>query len=121
MSVFRKVYETLNEAQARWFVAREARIVGYGGIKLMHQLTGMSRPTILRGLHELRQQRHLGDRCRVRAAGGGRKTVQAQDPALRAALEEILQETTAGDPMSPLKWTNKSTARIAEGLTQSGH
>jgi hypothetical protein len=36
-------------------------------------------------------------------------------------LKEIVEETTAGDPMSPLKWTAKSTRTIAEELTRLGH
>ncbi|GFP22747.1 hypothetical protein HKBW3S09_00215, partial [Candidatus Hakubella thermalkaliphila] len=42
-----KVFGTLNEAQARWFVAREAMIIGHGGIKKMCELTGLSKPTII--------------------------------------------------------------------------
>jgi len=120
-SVFFKVYETLNEAQARWFVAREAMDLGYGGIRHMQELTGMSRPTIIKGMRELRERKHLDVSGRVRAIGGGRKPVEAYDPGLLPALRKILEETTAGDPMSPLRWTNKSTARIAQELTEQGH
>ncbi len=120
-SAFFKVYETLNEAQARWFIAREAMELGYGGIKAMQQLTGMSKPTILKGIRELRQRRHLDVSGRVRAVGGGRKPIEVHDPGLQSALQEILEETTAGDPMSPLRWTNKSTAQIAAELTERGH
>lgn len=42
-------------------------------------------------------------------------------PGLRRHLERILDETTAGDPMSPLKWTSKSTHRLAAELTRLGH
>jgi len=43
------------------------------------------------------------------------------DPALLRELGCILEETTAGDPMSLLKWTTKSTRAIAEELTRRGH
>ncbi|GFP35527.1 hypothetical protein HKBW3S43_01318, partial [Candidatus Hakubella thermalkaliphila] len=49
-----KVFGTLNEAQARWFVAREAMIIGHGGIKKMCELTGLSKPTIIKGIKELK-------------------------------------------------------------------
>jgi hypothetical protein len=58
---------------------------------------------------------------RVRRPGAGRKRVEEQDPALRRQLIRIMEETTAGDPMSLLKWTSKSTRAIAEQLDRLGH
>ena len=57
----------------------------------------------------------------MRHPGGGRKRVEHGDPGLEPALESILEENTAGDPMSLLRWTHKSTSRIAEELTRQGH
>jgi hypothetical protein len=118
--IFLKVLGTLNEAQSRWYVGREALACGRGGISAMERLTGMSRPTILKGIRELRTQRTLESE-RVRRPGGGRKRVEQSDPGFEAALEAIMEENTAGDPMSLLRWTHKSTARIAEELTRQGH
>jgi hypothetical protein len=115
-----KVLGALNESQARWYVAREALARGRGGLKAMYELTGMSRPTILKGIRELRQQKEL-PRERVRQLGAGRKRLEESDPGLQAALERIMEENTAGDPMSLLRWTNKSTIRLAEELTRLGH
>src|SRR6202049_2522075 len=86
----------------------------------MYELTGMSRPTLLKGMRKLQQQKDL-PRERVRQLGGGRKRLEESDPGLQAALERIMEENTAGDPMSLLRWTNKSTVRIAEELTRLGH
>ena len=116
-----KVLATLNEAQARWFVAREVLARGRGGLKAMHIVTGMSRPTILKGIRELQTKKTLAARERIRRPGGGRKRVEALDPGWERALDRIMDENTAGDPMSLLRWTNKSTARIAEELTRQGH
>lgn len=116
-----RVLKTLNEAQARWYVAREALARGRGGLKGMSELTGMSRPTILKGIRELQAKTRLQTGDRVRAEGGGRKRVEDADPGFVRALERIMAENTAGDPMSLLRWTNKSTGRIAEELTQLGH
>jgi hypothetical protein len=116
-----KVLGALNEAQARWYVAREALSRGRGGLKAVHELTGLSRPTILKGMRELQQLDELSSGERVRQPGGGRKRLEASDPGLERALERIMEENTAGDPMSLLRWTNKSTARIAQELTRQGH
>jgi len=116
-----KVLATLNEAQARWFLAREVLARGRGGLKAMHEATGVSRPTILKGIRELRTKKALPSGERIRRPGGGGKRVEAVDPRWEQALDRIMDENTAGDPMSLLRWTNKSTARIAEELTRQGH
>jgi hypothetical protein len=116
-----KVLGTMNEAQARWYVAREAIARGRGGITAMQKMTGMSWPTILRGIRELDERRRLGAPGRVRQPGGGRKRIEERHPRFEAALERILDENTADDPMSLLRWTHKSTGRIAEELTRQGH
>jgi Rhodopirellula transposase DDE domain len=111
---------TLNEAQARWYVAREAIALGRGGIKAMQDLTRLSKPTILRGIRELKTK-DLPPTDRVRRSGGGRKRLEQSDPALTAALRQIMETNTAGDPMSLLRWTNKSTTAIAQELVRQGH
>ena len=118
-----KVLGTLNEYQARLFVAERAIEMGRGGISHLSRLTGMSRVTITQGVAELRGRKRLRSAAsgRVRNAGGGRKKVEQGDPLLLGRLKEIVEETTAGDPMSPLKWTSKSTRTIAEELSRSGH
>src|SRR5437773_11404840 len=58
---------------------------------------------------------------RVRRVGGGRKKIEGVDHGVRELLTKILEETTAGDPMSQLRWTSKSTRTLAEELTRLGH
>ena len=118
-----RVLGTLNELQARVFVAQKALEEGRGGISRLSQVTGMSRPTIMKGIAELRGKGPLGmgDTGKVRRPGAGRKRVEEGDPAFQRDLVSILEETTAGDPMSYLKWTNKSTRMIAEELGGKGH
>ncbi len=113
----------MNEYQARLFVAEKALQMGRGGMSHLWRLTGMSRVTITQGAAELRAGKKLraAGPGRVRNPGGGRKKVEQGDPILRRKLKDIVEETTAGDPMSPLKWTSKSTRTIAEELSRSGH
>ncbi len=115
-----KLLRTLNEAQARWYVAREAIALGRGGLKTMHELTGISRPTILKGIRELRQSDALDVTERIRRPGAGRKPLEVVDPRFSQILEKLMAENTAGDPMSALRWTNKSTQTIADVLTRQG-
>src|SRR5215210_9205922 len=97
----------LNEKQRRLLLATEARTLGYGGIARVARAAGVSRPTIKKALLELDQPVPAPDR--VRQAGGGRKPLRAHDPALLAALEALVDPDTRGEPMSPLRWTCKST------------
>jgi hypothetical protein len=118
-----RVLGTLNEAQARVYVAQRAVALGRGGVSQLARLTGMSRPTIMKGVAELRGKpsRLRAPSAGVRRAGGGRKRVEDANPAVTRALARLLDETTAGDPMRYLRWTNKSTRVLAEELTDLGY
>jgi len=118
-----RVLGTLNEFQARLFVADKALDQERGGISRMSELSGMSRTTITKAISELTSRKRLqsSEEGRVRAAGAGRKRVEQTDKQLKAKLTEIVEQTTAGDPMSALRWTNQSTQSIAEQLTRQGH
>jgi len=118
-----KVLSTLNEYQARLYVADRALDQGRGGISRLAKLTGMSRTTITKAVADLNSGMKLtvAAEGRIREMGGGRKKVEETDPGLRGQLGKILEETTAGDPMSALRWTNKSTQAMAEELTRQGH
>ena len=120
--VIQKVMGTLNEAQRRWMVGREALRLGRGGIQRMMERSGLSKPTILRGIRELGGKAKLvAEEGRVRKAGGGRKPVEDHDPEITRLLEQVMEESTVGDPMSPLKWNSKSTYQIRDHLAGAGH
>jgi hypothetical protein len=76
--------------------------------------------TIYAGLRDLRAGDDLPAE-RIRCRGGGRKPVTFTDPGLLAALARLLEQTTRGDPQSPLLWTCKSVRRLAAELARSGH
>ena len=120
---FRLVAVELDERRRRQWAAAEAREIGWGGISLVARATGLSRPTIMVGRDELElslKYRTLAA-ARVRRPGGGRLTLAQSDPGLLEALERLIEPATRGDPMSPLRWTCKSTAKLAEELTRQNH
>lgn len=118
-----RVLGTLNEAQARVFVAHKALEEGRGAVSRLSQLTGMSRPTIMKGIAELEADRLPGraEAGRIRDVGGGRKRVEAAAPRLKRVLARLVEASTAGDPMSYLLWTNKSTRTLADELARHGY
>jgi len=112
----------LNEFQARLFAADKALDLGRGGISRLSALTGLSRTTITKAVEELAGGKLvIPGAGRIRRMGGGRKKVEGVDPGIQDLLEKILEETTAGDPMSLLRWTSKSTRTMAAELTRLGH
>ena len=115
--------EIFNERERRLWAAVEARLLGRGGISTVARATGLSRTTIYQGLNELAQSGSGAGlrRERVRAEGGGRKTLTEKDPQLLARLERLVEPTTRGDPESALRWTCKSTRQLAAALGRAGH
>jgi Rhodopirellula transposase DDE domain len=120
---FRLVAVELDERRRRQWAAAEAQEVGWGGISLVARATGLSRPTIMAGLKDLQlsSKSRTVAAIRVRCPGGGRRASTQTDPGLLEALEQLIEPTTRGDPMSPLCWTCKSTANLAEELTRQNH
>jgi hypothetical protein len=117
---FRALAGELNERQRRLFVAAEARAVGRGGVAVVARQTGVSVPTIRKGISELESGEHL-ERGRVRRRGGGRKALTKVDLTLARDLEGLVDESSRGDPESLLRWTSKSVRHLAEGLREMGH
>ena len=119
LSTWKKIFNTLNENQKRWFAAQKAIELGYGGITKISEITNLSRTTISRGVIELRESKF--GISRVRDVGGGRKKLTENDQELLKDIEKLLEETSAGDPMTHLKWTCKSTRNISDYLKKKGH
>lgn len=109
----------LNERQQRLLLAAEARSLGYGGVTQVSRASGVSRPTIYRGLRELLVESE--EVQMVRLPGGGRKRIEEIDPTIQGDLDQLIDPDTRGDPMSALRWTCKSTRQLAAALQQRGH
>ena len=115
----------LNERLRRLWAATEAGEIGWGGITAVAMATGLSHTTIGLGLREARGGPDRPDQApapeRVRRPGGGRKAATLVDRSLLSDLEAMVDPVTRGDPQSPLRWTCKSTRKLAEQLRQQGH
>jgi transposase len=109
----------LNERQRRLWAGVEARVLGRGGIAAVARATGMSRSTIQDAVGEVDAGAEVTER--VRRPGAGRKALIDEDPGLLLALDDLVEPTARGDPMSPLRWTAKSVRTLAAELTRQGH
>ena len=110
----------LDERSRRLVLGAVARAAGDGGIGAVAQATGASWQTVANGAGELAS----GDAVapgRIRRPGGGRKKLEERDLQLTAALRELLEASTRGDPMSLLTWTTLSVRGVAAELTAAGH
>ncbi len=109
----------LDERSKRVWAGMEAQRIGWGGLTLLEKATGMTRKTISKGVKEIGIE--IPKNRRLRKSGGGRKSKKEVFPDLVEQLEMLVQPHTKGDPMSPLRWSSKSTYKLAEELQLSGY
>lgn len=125
IEIIKKKYEllapVLNERSRRLWAAAESIAIGHGGQTIVSVATGISRTTISAELKRLKNKDCSDDQEGLRAPGGGRKKLTEQEPNLLADLESLVEPTTLGDPESPLRWTCKSTRKLAEALQAKGY
>ena len=115
-----ELLDDLDERGRRRWAAVEARALGRGGITAVASATGLSDRTIRTGLRELDDPDALAGH-RQRRSGGGRKPYSTVQPGLGKALDRLIEPTTRGSPTNPLRWTSKSTRRLAEALRKQGY
>jgi hypothetical protein len=141
-AVIRRKFESLSsvmdERLCRLWAAAEARAIGRGGVSRVSGATGLAPSTITAGLHDLQlldatplgsepdhrpETRPLSGRetDRIRLPGGGRKLTEVKDPRIITALETMLLDEVAGDPMSEQRWVRSSTRHLSDRLTADGH
>ena len=110
---------SMNEKQRRLLVGVEAISIGYGGIKYLSTITGMSENTVARGVGEIKAGE--GFISRIRSKGSGRKKLTIKYPEIKNCINEIIEPDTRGNPENPLRWTCKSVRNISEYLHQEGY
>jgi len=119
----KKISKIFDEKQRRIVYAAEAEQIGRGGKSLICSITGMSRVTLDEGFEDLKaldEDKLDIDNKSIRRAGGGRKPISQTNPNLVVELESLIEPVTRGDPMSPLRWTVKSTRTLSKELTAKG-
>jgi hypothetical protein len=116
---FSRVLPLLDERQKRLVLGATAELLGRGGKTAVSQAAGVSRSTVTTGAKEVGEGAERSER--VRRPGGGRKKATELQPELLAGLDSLVEPGSRGDPMSPLRWTLKSTRRLAAELTKMGY
>ena len=110
----------LDEKQKRIFLALEANALGRGGVKRIHEISGVSQTTIIRGKKEL-EEGETENKGRVRKPGGGRKKLTEKYEGIKEEIERIVADTTYGNPENPLAWTTKSLRNLMGCLEKKGY
>lgn len=124
LTAYKKKYDSmlgeLPERARRLVVAADARLLGKGGIMMVHKASGISRKTIRKGMQEIKKGITLSPE-RSRKDGGGRKALTKKDPTLQRDLENLVAPETRGDPESSLRWTIQSTRLLRDELVKQHH
>jgi hypothetical protein len=109
----------LDQRAWRLLLGAEAKVLGRGGIKTVAAATRAHPDTVAQGVRELDYPEPIPGR--IRRPGAGRKSAAATDPGMLDALDALVDPVTRGDPESALRWTTKSTPKLAAELTAQGH
>jgi hypothetical protein len=115
---YKRIESALTEKTRRLWAASEALELGFGGVSAVSRATGIAPKTITRGIVEIESGGNKLPADKQRAVGGGRKKLTDKDPELQKALDKLIEPYTSGDPMRPLRWTCKSTQKLADELSK---
>ena len=117
---YKQLLPTLSERARRLVVAADAKARGRGGRMFVHRASGISLPTIRRGIQELNEGVTLPQE-RDRQPGGGRKPITQIDSTIQGDLLDLVEDSCQGHPESPLRWTNKSLRNLSTELSAKNH
>ena len=115
---FEVVMPHMNELQRRVVAGATSELLGRGGKSAVALASGMSRTTVTKAEGEIAEG--IEPSTRLRSVGGGDKQKIDKLPGLLTTLDELVNPDTRGNPMSLLRWTSKSSVRLAEELDRRG-
>ena len=115
---FEVVMPHMNELQRRVVAGATSELLGRGGKSAVAMASGMSRTTVTKAAGEVGEG--IEPSTRLRAVGGGDKLKIDKLPGLLETLDELVNPDTRGNPMSLLRWTSKSSVKLAEELERRG-
>ena len=113
--------DKMPENLRRWNAAILATQLGYGGMKIAGEISGLSQPTIRKARRELEEDQVDWDCERTRRPGGGRKRIEQERPEVLHHLKKLVEDETAGDPSSADRWVNRSSRKLAAAMKKLGH
>ncbi len=118
---FRNMLDRMPENFRRWNAATLAMQLGYGGMKMAGEISGLSLPTIRKARRELEDGLVDWDSQCIRRPGGGRKRIEQSHPEILVALKKLVEDETAGDPSSADRWVNRSSRKLATAMKKLGY
>ncbi|MHB8361896.1 MAG: ISAzo13 family transposase, partial [Thermoplasmataceae archaeon] len=114
-----RIATSFNELSRRLWAANESISIGYGGIAIVSKATGLSRPTILKGMNEIHDNNYPHDRTRRK--GGGRRDLAVSIPDLATKLKMLVEPSIAGNPQSSIVWVSRSLRHLEEAMNAFGY
>src|SRR3981081_454176 len=114
----------LHRKQQTVWAAAEAEVIGPRGCPMLASVTGTSIPTLTKWVDRLKltETARAGSLIPPKGVvGAGRKLTEVNDPELEPALQQMLSEEIAGDPMGPQKWVRSSLRNLSKRLRDQGH
>ena len=116
---YQRVATSFNELSRRLWAANESISIGYGGISIVSEATGISKPTIVKGIKEINLKDYPGRGTRRK--GGGRKELTVKTPDLAMRLRELIEPSIAGNPQSPILWVSRSLRHLESEMNNHGY
>jgi len=117
--IWSKLEAHFDEKSKRLLAGAMALSLGYGGNNEIRTITKLNPDTIKLGIEQLTNPEQLDD-SRIRRSGGGRKSIISLYPEVEQELLKIIEESTQGDPETPLLWTSKSLENLKNALEDLG-
>jgi transposase len=114
---FELVLPHLNERQRRALAGAAAEL--FGNKTAVAEAAGMSRNTVIKAQAEVAAG--MQPQERQRPPGAGQKPITEVQPGILEDLDRLVHPETRGDPTSLLRWTSKSTYKLAEELVRQGY